>query len=74
MDLAGSERLKDTGNTQREAVRETGAINKSLVVLGQVGPFSDSSWRRLLEMPVHSLYARSGTARSFAYRERPSAR
>jgi hypothetical protein len=34
--LAGSERLRETGNTAREAVRETGAINKSLFTLGQV--------------------------------------
>ena len=37
VDLAGSERLKETGNTARDAVRETGAINKSLFTLGQVG-------------------------------------
>eukprot|EP00775_Hariotina_reticulata_P004387 gene4387-4641_t len=36
VDLAGSERLKDTGNNAKEAVRETGAINKSLFTLGQV--------------------------------------
>ena len=36
MDLAGSERLKETGNTSRDAVRETGCINKSLFTLGQV--------------------------------------
>lgn len=36
VDLAGSERLRETGNTAREAVRETGAINKSLFTLGQV--------------------------------------
>eukprot|EP00879_Flechtneria_rotunda_P029460 GHRR01031868.1.p1 GENE.GHRR01031868.1~~GHRR01031868.1.p1 ORF type:complete len:418 (+),score=140.33 GHRR01031868.1:1406-2659(+) len=36
VDLAGSERLKDTGNSAREAIRETGAINKSLFTLGQV--------------------------------------
>ena len=36
MDLAGSERLKETGNTDRAAVRETGCINKSLFTLGQV--------------------------------------
>jgi hypothetical protein len=36
VDLAGSERLKDTGNNAKEAVRETGSINKSLFTLGQV--------------------------------------
>lgn len=36
VDLAGSERLRETGNSAREAVRETGAINKSLFTLGQV--------------------------------------
>jgi len=36
VDLAGSERLKDTGNNGKEAVRETGSINKSLFTLGQV--------------------------------------
>lgn len=36
VDLAGSERLKRTGSTAHEAVRETGAINKSLFTLGQV--------------------------------------
>lgn len=36
VDLAGSERLKDTGSSAKEAVRETGAINKSLFMLGQV--------------------------------------
>ena len=36
VDLAGSERLKETGNTSRDAVRETGCINKSLFTLGQV--------------------------------------
>lgn len=36
-DLAGSERLSSTGNTgAREAVKETGAINRSLFTLGQV--------------------------------------
>jgi hypothetical protein len=36
VDLAGSERLRDTGSSAREAVRETGHINKSLFTLGQV--------------------------------------
>ena len=36
VDLAGSERLKETGNTSKDAVRETGSINKSLFTLGQV--------------------------------------
>jgi hypothetical protein len=36
VDLAGSERLKETENTDRDAVRETGCINKSLFTLGQV--------------------------------------
>ncbi|KAF8064573.1 DA1 [Scenedesmus sp. PABB004] len=36
VDLAGSERLKESGSTAREAVRETGAINRSLFTLGQV--------------------------------------
>lgn len=35
VDLAGSERLDSTGNCG-EAVKETGAINKSLFTLGQV--------------------------------------
>lgn len=38
--MAGSERLKETGNTDRDAVRETGFINKSLFTLGQVGVMS----------------------------------
>lgn len=39
VDLAGSERLKGSGSGaggEREALRETGAINKSLFTLGQV--------------------------------------
>lgn len=37
VDLAGSERLNSTGNSgQRESLKETGAINKSLFTLGQV--------------------------------------
>ncbi|MEW5320487.1 MAG: hypothetical protein WDW38_011556 [Sanguina aurantia] len=61
VDLAGSERLKATGNTEREAVRETGAINKSLFTLGQVlnalssrsaapvfAPYRDSKLTQLL--------------------------
>lgn len=36
VDLAGSERLKSTGSSEEEALRETGSINKSLFVLGQV--------------------------------------
>lgn len=38
VDLAGSERLRDTGSGgDRDALRETGHINKSLFTLGQVG-------------------------------------
>ena len=37
VDLAGSERLKETQHSERVALRETGAINKSLFTLGQVG-------------------------------------
>lgn len=37
VDLAGSERLCNTGNTGDAALRETGAINRSLFTLGQVG-------------------------------------
>ncbi len=44
VDLAGSERLKDTGNSAKEAVRETGAINKSLFTLGQVGGGGCRQW------------------------------
>lgn len=36
MDLAGSERLKETGSSEKEALRETGHINRSLFTLGQV--------------------------------------
>lgn len=37
VDLAGSERLNSTGNTgARDSLKETGAINKSLFILGQV--------------------------------------
>jgi hypothetical protein len=37
VDLAGSERLRDTGSGgNRGALRESGAINKSLFTLGQV--------------------------------------
>jgi len=39
VDLAGSERLRDSGvsSGDREALKETGHINKSLFTLGQVG-------------------------------------
>jgi hypothetical protein len=36
VDLAGSERLNSTGNTGEAALKETGAINRSLFTLGQV--------------------------------------
>lgn len=36
VDLAGSERLNSTGSSAGAAIKETGAINKSLFVLGQV--------------------------------------
>jgi hypothetical protein len=43
VDLAGSERLNSTGNSgQRESLKETGAINKSLFTLGQVRPTEPS--------------------------------
>jgi hypothetical protein len=44
VDLAGSERLNSTGNSgQRESLKETGAINKSLFTLGQVTPLQRCS-------------------------------
>jgi hypothetical protein len=47
VDLAGSERLNSTGsNGARESLKETGAINKSLFTLGQVGLMS--MWQQLL--------------------------
>jgi hypothetical protein len=36
VDLAGSERLKSVNHTDASAIKETGAINKSLFILGQV--------------------------------------
>lgn len=48
VDLAGSERLNSTGNSgQRESLKETGAINKSLFTLGQVR--SDDAASRQVE-------------------------
>lgn len=38
VDLAGSERLKNTQTTDPTALKEAGAINRSLFALGQVGP------------------------------------
>ncbi|KAL6765849.1 P-loop containing nucleoside triphosphate hydrolase protein [Haematococcus lacustris] len=59
VDLAGSERLKDTGSTGREAVRETGSINKSLFTLGQV----------LAALAQRSGSARGGTLQHVPYRD-----
>ena len=59
VDLAGSERLKDTGNTLREAVRETGAINRSLFTLGQVS--SSTIVSHLRSGTLLSSHLRSGT-------------
>jgi hypothetical protein len=60
VDLAGSERLKQTRHDGREALREAGAINRSLFTLGQVlaalssgggaafAPYRDSRLTQLL--------------------------
>jgi hypothetical protein len=64
VDLAGSERLKETKHSERVALRETGAINKSLFTLGQVGGREQQRHARTLS--AISLAAGS-TARMHQY-------
>jgi hypothetical protein len=61
VDLAGSERLKESGTSGREAVRETGAINRSLFTLGQVLAAlavrsGREGWDARTATPVHVPY------------------